>query len=130
MDDVDSLGPTTKKTKKQQGTNTPVGMLRTSGNFMPNFPMYDGYEPGIILPPGTQDGFDTNIVYNPSTGDVVFKTPSQREATKLHATGPKPGAPIRIYTDGSSLRNGQKGGYAGVGVYFGPNDSRYDFLLH
>lgn len=33
-------------------------------------------------------------------------------------------ANIKIYTDGSSLRNGQTGAKAGVGVYFGANDSR------
>ncbi|KAK5143037.1 hypothetical protein LTR04_002031 [Oleoguttula sp. CCFEE 6159] len=31
---------------------------------------------------------------------------------------------LRIYTDGSSLGNGQRGAVAGVGVYFGPKDSR------
>ena len=32
---------------------------------------------------------------------------------------------LRIYTDGSSLRNGQAGARAGVGVYFGPQDPNY-----
>ena len=31
---------------------------------------------------------------------------------------------LYIYTDGSSLRNGQEGACAGVGVYFGPRDTR------
>lgn len=31
----------------------------------------------------------------------------------------------KVYTDGSSLGNGQKGSSAGVGVYFGPGDPRY-----
>ncbi|WPH04322.1 hypothetical protein R9X50_00721100 [Acrodontium crateriforme] len=31
---------------------------------------------------------------------------------------------VKIYTDGSSLGNGQEGAVAGVGVYFGPNDPR------
>lgn len=31
---------------------------------------------------------------------------------------------MAIYTDGSSLANGRKGACAGVGVYFGANDSR------
>lgn len=30
----------------------------------------------------------------------------------------------RVYTDGSSLGNGQKGAMAGVGVFFGVNDPR------
>jgi ribonuclease HI len=32
--------------------------------------------------------------------------------------------PLTIYTDGSALGNGKNGARAGVGVYFGPNDSR------
>lgn len=32
---------------------------------------------------------------------------------------------IIVYTDGSALGNGRTGARAGVGVYFGPNDSRY-----
>nr|RBR02496.1 hypothetical protein FVER53263_09525 [Fusarium verticillioides] len=31
---------------------------------------------------------------------------------------------LRIWTDGSSLANGQAGSRAGLGVYFGPNDER------
>lgn len=33
-------------------------------------------------------------------------------------------APLRIYTDGSSLGNGKLGAVAGVGVFFGNNDPR------
>ena len=32
---------------------------------------------------------------------------------------------VRVYTDGSSLRNGQAEALAGIGVYFGPSDQRY-----
>lgn len=31
---------------------------------------------------------------------------------------------LRVHTDGSSLRNGQYGARAGLGVYFGPGDPR------
>lgn len=34
-----------------------------------------------------------------------------------------------VYTDGSTLSNGQDGAVAGVGVYFGDNDPRYVRLL-
>lgn len=34
-------------------------------------------------------------------------------------------SPLTIYTDGSSRGNGKLGAAAGVGVFFGPNDSRY-----
>ena len=83
------------------------------------------FEPGTgPLPPGAEDGFDPNILLDPRTGRLVYKTPEQRQAIK-----PRPGAssltePIRIYTDGSSVKNGQAGAYAGVGVYFGPKDKR------
>ncbi|KAK2850620.1 hypothetical protein FQN49_005488 [Arthroderma sp. PD_2] len=74
------------------------------------------------LPPGTNDGFDPNILLDPSTGKIVYKTTAQKEATKLQ---PKPSGPpgmLKIYTDGSALRNGTAQAKAGVGVYFGPDD--------
>jgi ribonuclease HI len=74
------------------------------------------------LPPGAEDGFDPNVLLDPSTGKVVYKTPEQKTATKTKPVGP-PGM-LRIYTDGSSLRNGTKIAQAGVGVYFGPGDNR------
>ena len=111
-----------KKTLPMQSSS-----LRQQAGFMGDDVLYDGYEPGYILPPNASDGFDSNIIYNSATGDVVFKTPSQRAATKVQATGMAPNALLRIYTDGSSLRNGQKGGFAGVGVYFGPGDVRYGY---
>lgn len=44
---------------------------------------------------------------------------SPRDNTKPSQTGV-----IRVHTDGSSLSNGQYGARAGLGVYFGPGDSR------
>jgi ribonuclease HI len=44
---------------------------------------------------------------------------SPSDTTKMSQTGV-----IRIHTDGSSLSNGQYGARAGLGVYFGPGDSR------
>lgn len=72
---------------------------------------------------GAVDGFDPNVLLDPGTGKVVYKTPTQKEATKPQSTG-IPGM-LRIYTDGSSLRNGTPLASAGVGVYFGPGDSRF-----
>lgn len=79
------------------------------------------------LPPGAEDGFDPNILLDPATGRMVYKTPQQKAATKLQ---PKAGSAnmLRIYTDGSSLGNGKTVAKAGVGVYFGPGDDRYDNL--
>lgn len=82
-------------------------------------PMEPGDGP---LPPGAEDGFDPNILLDPKTGKVVCKTKEQKCATKTKATGP-PGM-LRIYTDGSSLKNGRALASAGVGVYFGPGDNR------
>lgn len=52
-------------------------------------------------------------------------------AKKLKVRGDTAEAPkkgngrvAKVYTDGSSLGNGQKGSAAGVGVYFGPGDPR------
>ncbi|RAH44266.1 RNA-DNA hybrid ribonuclease [Aspergillus brunneoviolaceus CBS 621.78] len=81
------------------------------------------YEPGTgPLPPGTTDGFDPNVLLDPTTGKVIYKSADQKAATKLKSNGP-PGM-LRIYTDGSSLKNGRALASAGVGVYFGPGDSR------
>lgn len=90
----------------------------------------DGIEfaPGDApLPPGAEDGFDPNVLLDPTTGKVVYKTAPQKEATKSQTTG-IPGT-LRIYTDGSSLRNGTPLASAGVGVYFGPGDSRFVLFL-
>ncbi|KAJ5927417.1 hypothetical protein N7516_009190, partial [Penicillium verrucosum] len=73
------------------------------------------------LPAGAEDGFDPNVLLDPATGKVVYKTAPQTTATKTQSTG-IPGM-LRIYTDGSSLRNGTPLASAGVGVYFGPGDS-------
>ncbi|KAJ5518477.1 Ribosomal protein L9/RNase H1, N-terminal [Penicillium expansum] len=73
------------------------------------------------LPKGAEDGFDPNVLLDPATGKVVYKTAPQMAATKTQSTG-IPGM-LRIYTDGSSLRNGTPLASAGVGVYFGPGDS-------
>ena len=82
------------------------------------------YEPGVNLPPGAEDGFDSNILLGPGSGNVIIKTRRQKTATKLHSSGPTVDSMLRVYTDGSSLGNGQPGAFAGVGVYFGPSDSR------
>lgn len=82
------------------------------------------YAPGDgPLPPGAEDGFDPNVLLDPKTGKVVYKTATQKAMTKTQSTG-MPGM-LRIYTDGSSLRNGTDLASAGVGVFFGPGDSRF-----
>lgn len=77
------------------------------------------------LPNGAEDGFDPNVLLDPATGKLVYKTTQQKTVTKTKTAG-IPGM-LRIYTDGSSLRNGTKLASAGVGVFFGPGDSRFVF---
>lgn len=79
------------------------------------------------LPPGAVDDFDPNVLLDAATGKVVRKTAPQKAVTKPQVSG-IPGM-LRIYTDGSSLRNGTPLASAGVGVYFGPGDRRYVALL-
>lgn len=82
------------------------------------------YAPGEgPLPTGAEDGFDPNVLLDPTTGKMVYKPVAKKTATKTRVAG-IPGM-LRIYTDGSSLRNGTKLASAGVGVYFGPGDSRF-----
>lgn len=83
------------------------------------------YEPGTgPLPEDAEDGFDRRVILNPRTGKVDWKTDAQQNARKLQPTGESKGGILRIYTDGSSLGNGQNGAVAGVGVFFGPGDER------
>lgn len=83
------------------------------------------YEPGEApLPPGAEDGFDSSIILDPITGSLRYKTSAEFARTTYQATRPAASSPIRIYTDGSSLANGQPKAVGGVGVYFGPGDGR------
>lgn len=84
------------------------------------------YEPGTgPMPPDAEDGFDPNIMLDPYSGNMIYKTPEQRQATKPRPSGFSQTEPIRIHTDGSSLGNGKAGAFAGVGVFFGPGDKRF-----
>ncbi|EXJ80067.1 ribonuclease HI [Capronia epimyces CBS 606.96] len=75
------------------------------------------------LPPGAEDGYDPNVKLAPD-GTIVDRTDEERNRTKKVAREKDPPGMLRIYTDGSSLRNGQAGARAGVGVYFGPQDPK------
>lgn len=83
------------------------------------------YEAGTgLLPFGADDGFDPNIFLDSTSGQIVYKTQEQRQATKLQEGWGGQHEMLRIHTDGSSLGNGTSGAFAGVGVYFGPGDER------
>jgi ribonuclease HI len=60
-----------------------------------------------------------------AAGRVAHKTEAEKEKTKAISKERDPPGMLTIYTDGSSLRNGQAGARAGVGVFFGPGDHRY-----
>ena len=85
----------------------------------------EDYEPGTgPLPPGAEDGFDPNIILDPESAKVVYKTQEQRQIMKKVGVGSSQTETLRIHTDGSSLGNGKAGAFAGIGVYFGPGDER------
>lgn len=76
------------------------------------------------LPPGAEDGFDPNLKLE--EGKIRHRTAEEEQKTKLVPRELDPPGMLKIYTDGSSLSNGQVGARAGVGVYFGPAPFEYD----
>ncbi|KAF2857141.1 hypothetical protein K470DRAFT_198643, partial [Piedraia hortae CBS 480.64] len=85
----------------------------------------DEYPPGEApLSTGASGELDANILLDPRSGGLRYKTGAELTRTKLAVTRPTVFAPVRIYTDGASLANGRAGAVAGVGVYFGPSDKR------
>ena len=117
----DGSGLLQKKLKKSATTYSPANK---DASLNTEIASIEPYEPGLGLPLDAEDGFDPNVIMQTNSGNVVFKTTTQREATKLQAVEPAIDSVLRVYTDGSSLRNGQAGAFAGVGVYFGPCDER------
>ena len=80
------------------------------------------------LPPGAEDNFDPNIKLD-EDGTIRNKTEEEKSKTKTTSREREPPGMLKIYTDGSSLRNGQAGARAGVGVFFGPQDPKYESLI-
>lgn len=76
------------------------------------------------LPSDAEDNFDPTITLDQDLGTARYKTASELAKTKYQASAPVRDAPVRIYTDGSTLSNGQAAAIGGVGVYFGPLDKR------
>lgn len=100
--------------------------LQLNGTYQPFDKNGDPYPVGLgPLPPGAEDGFDPNIRLDPS-GTLVNKSEEEKSKTKLIPKESSPPGMLRIYTDGSSLANGTPGARAGVGVFFGPQDPKYD----
>lgn len=124
---VQSIEPTdtgdtpNKKSKTLKGKKSGI----KDENSSPSPELNGEYPPGEApLPPDTQDDFDPTITLDQSIGDIRYKNAVEFAKTKLMASAPIPSAPVRIYTDGSSLNNGQIGANGGVGVWFGPLDKR------
>ena len=87
------------------------------------------FEPGVgPLPPGAEDNFDPNIKIDVD-GRVVNKTEREKLKAKLVPKERESPGMLKIYTDGSSLQNGTAGARSGVGVFFGPQDPKYEQVL-
>lgn len=100
--------------------------LQLNGTYTPTDKEGNPYDVGRgPLPPGAEDGFDPNLKLH-TDGTIVNRTEEEKHRTKIVPKDRDPPGMLRIYTDGSSLRNGQAGARAGVGVYFGPQDPKYD----
>lgn len=83
------------------------------------------YEPGEApLGEDAEDNFDSTILLDHTTNGIRYKTREEREKMTYQVARPVKDAPIRIYTDGSSLSNGKSNAWGGVGVFFGPADKR------
>lgn len=109
-----SVGATIKAPKKQKKNDGSALAAITNGDF----------EPGTgPLPPGAEDGFDRTLKLDLATGAVQYKTYAELSALKMQPTGEFEG-PLKICTDGATKGNGKIGAYAGLGVWFGPNDPR------
>lgn len=100
--------------------------LQVNGTYAPTDKDGNPYELGRRpLPPGAEDGYDPNIKLGPD-GTLINRTEEEKRRTKMTVRERDSPGMLRIYTDGSSLRNGQAGARAGVGVFFGPQDPKYD----
>jgi len=100
--------------------------LQLNGTYTPTDKDGNPYDIGRgPLPPGAEDGFDPNLKLH-TDGTIINRTEEEKHRTKIVPKDRDPPGMLRIYTDGSSLRNGQAGARAGVGVYFGAQDPKYD----
>lgn len=105
--------------------NSAPGMV-TKGDYVAKDKKGDEFPLGMgPLPPGAEDGYDPNIALEPD-GTIRHRTEAEKSKTKFVPKDSDPAGMLKIYTDGSSLSNGQIGARAGVGVYFGPAPFEYD----
>ncbi|KAI9819792.1 MAG: hypothetical protein M1832_003867 [Thelocarpon impressellum] len=119
INNTDAASRPPAKKKQRKNASEAKAEPAAAANGLQDFELGSG-----PLPPDAEDGFDPNITLNPATGQIQMKSDWQRQQVRLQANGPKKGGILRIYTDGSSLGNGQHGAVSGVGVYFGDGDDR------
>ncbi|KIW28807.1 uncharacterized protein PV07_04677 [Cladophialophora immunda] len=99
--------------------------LQVNGTYSPTDKDGKPYAVGRgPLPPGAEDGYDPNVKLD-ADGSIVNRTEEEKSRTKMMTRQKESPGMLRIYTDGSSLKNGQAGARAGVGVFFGPQDPKY-----
>ncbi|KIW28808.1 hypothetical protein, variant 3 [Cladophialophora immunda] len=98
--------------------------LQVNGTYSPTDKDGKPYAVGRgPLPPGAEDGYDPNVKLD-ADGSIVNRTEEEKSRTKMMTRQKESPGMLRIYTDGSSLKNGQAGARAGVGVFFGPQDPK------
>ena len=122
LDSVENAdGPAAKKSKSTKGKKTGIKDEGSPAPFIDPADFAPGEGP---LPDDAEDGFDSSIILDQTTGEPRYKTAEERARVKPQAVRPTKDSFVKIYTDGSSLGNGQLGAVGGVGVYFGPGDGR------
>jgi ribonuclease HI len=106
-------------------------LSKASGNLGKNDPVRDGSIPEDDISTTHDTKRPKNaITGHESSAKLGFDIMSELEKDILDPVSPRDttktsqAGAIRIHTDGSSLSNGQYGARAGLGVYFGPGDSR------
>lgn len=64
----------------------------------------------------------------PQSISKVIATPTPKPVQPLWVAAPKNTTAEIVYSDGACKANGTVAAVAGIGVWWGPNDPRYDFL--
>lgn len=72
---------------------------------------------------GTRQEAEEFVRTGGKSSTKAVQEPSSKKLKKTQSSSTD--RTMHVYTDGSSRGNGKKGALAGVGVYFGDNDSRY-----
>lgn len=131
MSNNDIKVPQKRQRKTNKAVATPQSQQMTpQSHLLPGTYGADLFDQGTApLPSNVQDGFDPRMALNQYTGRMDVKSYAQLQRTIPQASAPKPDTALRIYTDGSSLGNGCGGAVAGIGVFFGDGDVRYERLV-